>query len=115
MSLFDTLIIVSFVAFFAIVAYLLWYTHKLVERNDIQTQKSLDALLALANTKAAQVAANMSNVREKTQQFIQPSDEELTKIRQRANDNKMLEEIAHATVLSSEQEKFLQGYSSNGV
>jgi Tfp pilus assembly protein PilO len=110
LTLFDVLICVSFGAFFSIVAYLLWYTHKLVERNDVQTQKSLDALLALANTKAAQVAANMSNVREQTTNFIQPSSEELAKVRQRAEDDRMLEEISRATVLSAEQEKFLQGY-----
>ena len=103
----DTMIEVMFGVLVVIIAYQLWYTHGLVRRNDDQTQKSLDALLALANTKAAQVAANMPNVRERTNNFTPPDSATLDKIRARAEDDRMLEEIARMTVLTPEQEKFL--------
>jgi len=105
-----------FLSLLGIIGYLLYYTQSLVRRTDTEIQKAFDSLLALVNRQAALTAANMQKVRQKASESAPPVDsEELARARKRAEDDRMLDEIARATVLTPEQEKFLESHNRNGV
>lgn len=105
--------------FVCIIAYLLYYTNTLVHRNDIQTQKVFDSVLALLNNRAALTAANMQNIRARTEQTssnpsLSPSPEEIERIKRRHEVDNFLESLSYKTVLDPEDEQKLAEMERNG-
>ena len=106
---------ITFIGAASSIAFLAFHSHQAYKRNEKQSQLVMDGLMALIDKRAAQVAANMSNVRSQVDNAPSLTPDELEKAKARAEHDRMLNEIAHATVLNPEQEKFLQEHANGSI